>query len=278
MLDDIGGALRDGLSLVARFAPQLLLFLVILLIGYLVAKGLRKATDAVLERVGFDRAVERGGVGRALARSKYDASDLVATVVYYAVLLFTLQIAFSAFGPNPISELLTQLVAFLPQIAIAIIIVVVSAAVATAVRDLISGALGALSYGRVLANVVSVFIIGLGVIAALSQIGVAIAVTLPVLVTVLATVGGILVVGVGGGLIAPMRQRWETILDRAEQEAPRAAAEARNNSGQAAADLRAKADPREPDAAVLNAPTEEIRAEEIRAAEIRSGGSSSTRT
>ena len=39
--------------------------------------------------------------------------------------------------------------------------------------------------------------------------------------------GGILVVGVGGGLIAPMRQRWETILNRAEQEAPRAAAEAR---------------------------------------------------
>lgn len=249
MFDEIGGAVRDGLSLVARFVPQLLLFLVILLIGFLIAKGLRKATNAVLERVGFDRAVERGGVGRALAQSKYDASDLVATLVYYAVLLFTLQIAFSAFGPNPISDLLTQLVAFLPQLAIAIIIVVVAAAIATAVKDLIASAMGALSYGRILANIVSVFIIGLGVIAALSQIGVAVAVTLPVLITVLATVGGILVVGVGGGLIAPMRQRWETILNRAEQEAPRAAAEARANAGQAAAEVKAKA----------TDPTEEIR-------------------
>jgi hypothetical protein len=40
-----------------------------------------------------------------------------------------------------------------------------------------------------------------------------------VLITVLATVGGILVVGVGGGLIGPMRQRWEKVLNSAEQEA-----------------------------------------------------------
>jgi len=139
MFDNIGAALADGLSLVARFVPQLLLFLVILLIGFLIAKALRKATNAILEKTGFDRAVQRGGVGKALARSKYDASDLVATIVYYAIVLITLQIAFSAFGPNPISTLLTQIVAFLPQLAVAIIIVVIAAAIAAAVKDLISG-------------------------------------------------------------------------------------------------------------------------------------------
>ena len=221
-MDDIGAAVRDGLSLVATFVPKLLLFLVILLVGWLIAKALRKAVDMLLERVGFDRAVERGGVGRALAQSKYDASDLVATLVYYAVLLITLQLAFGAFGPNPISDLLTDIVAFLPALAVAIVIVVIASAIAAAVKDLISGAMGGLSYGRILANVASIFIIGLGVIAALSQIGVAVAVTLPVLITVLATVAGILVVGVGGGLIGPMRQRWEQILTKAEQEAPKA--------------------------------------------------------
>jgi ABC-type multidrug transport system fused ATPase/permease subunit len=225
MLDDIGLALRDGLSLVATFVPKLLLFLVVLLIGWLIAKALRKLTNTVLERVGFDRAVERGGVGRALARSRYDASDLVATLIYYAVLLITLQIAFAVFGPNPVSDLLTRIVALLPQIAVAIVVVVVAAAVAAAVKDLVSSAMGGLSYGRLLANAASAFIIGLGLIAALSQVGIALAVTLPVLITVLAVVGGILVVGVGGGLVAPMRQRWEHILNRVEQEGPRAAAE-----------------------------------------------------
>jgi hypothetical protein len=118
-----------------------------------------------------------------------------------------------------------MIVALLPQIAVAIIIVVVAAAVAAAVKDLVSGATGGLSYGRFLATGASAFIIGLGLIAALSHVGIAIAVTLPVLITVLAVVGGILVVGVGGGLVAPMRQRWERVLDRVEQEGPRAAAE-----------------------------------------------------
>jgi hypothetical protein len=254
MVDNIGRAVGDGLALVARFVPQLLLFLVILLIGWLVAKGLRKATNAILERVGFDRAVERGGIGRMLSRSKYDASDLIATVVYYAILLITLQIAFSAFGPNPISDLLTQFVAFLPRIIVAIIIVVIAAAIAAAVKDLVGSALGGLSYGRILATTASVFIIGLGVIAALSQIGVAIAVTLPVLITVLATVGGILVVGVGGGLIAPMRQRWEHILNRAEQEAPRAAAEARTASTTTATGPASTAT----DPTIQSAPTEQM--------------------
>jgi hypothetical protein len=227
VLENIQRALADGLSLVATFVPKLLLFLVILLIGWLVAKGLRKVTDTVLEKVRFDRAVERGGIGRALERSQYDASDLVATLVYYTVLLITLQMAFGAFGSNPISDLLAGIVAFLPRLAIAIIIVVVASAIAAAVKDLISSAMSALSYGKVLANIASIFIIGLGVIAALSQIGIAIEVTLPVLITVLATVAGILIVGVGGGLIGPMRQRWERLLTKAEQEAPKAVAQAR---------------------------------------------------
>jgi hypothetical protein len=226
MLDNLGAALGDAMRMVAVFVPQLLLFLVILLIGWLIAKGLRKLTDTVLERLHFDRAVERGGIGQALARSKYDASDLIAMVVYYAVLLITLQLAFGVFGPNPISALLTGIVAFLPRIAVAIIIVVIASAIAAAVKDLVMSVTGRLSYGNVLANIASIFIIALGVIAALSQIGVAVAVTLPVLITVLATVGGILIVGVGGGLIRPMQQRWERWLDRAEQEAPMARAHA----------------------------------------------------
>ena len=67
-----------------------------------------------------------------------------------------------------------------------------------------------LSYGRMLANLASVFILGLGIIAALNQVGIALTVTLPVLVAILGTIGGILVVGVGGGLIKPCRDAGRT--------------------------------------------------------------------
>lgn len=214
-------ALRDALAAVATFVPRLLLFLVILLIGFVVAKALAKAVSAVLTRVGFDRAIERGGIGRMLESSSYDASDILAKIVYYAILLFTLQLAFSAFGPNPISELLTGVIAFLPRAFVAIVIVVVAAAISAAVKGLIQNTLGGLSYGKVLANIAGVFILGLGVIAALNQVGIATTVTTPVLVAVLATIGGILVVGVGGGLVKPMQSRWERYLGTVEDEAPK---------------------------------------------------------
>jgi hypothetical protein len=211
-------ALQQTWNTVATFVPKLVAFLVILIIGWIIAKVLAKAIDAVLERVGFDRAVERGGVKKALAQSKYDASDIVAKLVYYALILFVLQAAFGVFGPNPISDLLTNVIAFLPSLVVAIIIVVIAAAIAAAVRELITNTLGGLSYGKLLANIASVFILGLGIIAALNQVGVATTVTTPILIAVLATVGGILVVGVGGGLIDPMRDRWRQWLVAADAE------------------------------------------------------------
>jgi hypothetical protein len=211
-------ALKDMWSSVASFAPKLAAFLVILIVGVIVAKLISKAVDKILERVGFDRAVERGGVKKALARSQYDASTIASKIVYYALLLFVLQLAFGVFGPNPISELIAGVIAFLPKLFVALVIVVVASAIAAAVRDLLSNTLSGLSYGRMLANIASIFILGLGVIAGLNQVGVAVTVTLPVLVAVLATIGGILVVGVGGGLIKPMQQRWDRYLDKAEEE------------------------------------------------------------
>jgi hypothetical protein len=214
-------AVRDGLSTVAEFVPKLVLFLVILVVGIVIAKVIAKALNAVLERVGFDRAVERGGVRQALANSKMDASDIVAKLIYYTLLLFVLQLAFGVFGPNPISALIEDVIRFIPSLIVAIIILVVASSIAAAVKSLIQNMLGGLSYGKTLANIASVFILFLGIVAALNQVGVATAVTTPVLIAILATVGGVIVVGVGGGLVRPMQQRWESYLLKAELEAPR---------------------------------------------------------
>ncbi|TDV53668.1 mechanosensitive ion channel family protein [Actinophytocola oryzae] len=223
---DFGQGVSNAWSSIATFVPKLLAFLVILFIGWIIAKALSKLVDKVLERVGFDRVVERGGINRMMERSSYDASDILARIVYYAILLIALQMAFGVFGDNPVSAMLTSIVAWLPRAIVAIVIVVVAGAVARAVRDLVRGALGGLSYGNLLGTLASVFIWGLGIIAALNQIGVATSVTLPVLITVLATLGGIAIVGVGGGMIRPMQQRWEGWLSRAETELPQARAKA----------------------------------------------------
>ncbi|MDQ2755084.1 MAG: hypothetical protein M3Y71_00715 [Actinomycetota bacterium] len=214
-------SLTKALDSVVAFIPQLLGFLLILLIGWLIAKAISKVVGKLLEKAGFDRAVERGGVKKALEKSKFDASDIVAKLIYYTLMLFVLQLAFGVFGSNPISLLISGIIAFLPKLIVAIIIIVVAAAIAAAVKTLIEGTLGGLSYGKVLANIASGFILFLGVVAALNQIEVATSITTPILVAILATLAGVLIVGAGGGLIKPMQTRWETYLAKAEEEAPK---------------------------------------------------------
>ena len=135
---DYSQGIEDAWTKVAAFVPKLLGFLAVLIVGYFVAKAIGKIFDKVLERVGFDKAVERGGVKQALAKSKYDASTIVSKIVFYALFLLVLQLAFGIFGANPVSRMIEGVVAYLPKVFAAIVIVVVAAAIAAAVKEIIS--------------------------------------------------------------------------------------------------------------------------------------------
>ena len=206
-------ALADGLSAVVTFVPKLLGFLIILLIGWLIAKGLSKLVELLLSKIGFSNLLERAGLKKFAAQVNLDVGALIVKIVYYFVLLIALQFAFSAFGPNPVEQLLTTIITYLPRVIVAIILVVVAAAIARVLKDLVLSALSGRSFANLLSKLVYGLVVALGVIAAVNQLGVATTVTTPVLIAVLGTVGGVIIVGVGGGLIKPMQQRWEGWLD-----------------------------------------------------------------
>lgn len=168
--------------------------------------------------MGFDKAVERGGVKQALSKSEYDASDIVSKVVFWTLFLFVLQLAFGVFGANPVSELLASVIAFLPKVFVAIVIVVVASAIAAGVKELVGNALGGLSYGQTLATAASVAILVLGVFAALNQLEIAPAIVNGLFYALLAVVVGSAIVAIGGGGIQPMRGRWEQALAKYDAE------------------------------------------------------------
>ena len=213
--------IEDAWSDIAAFVPKLVGFLIVLVIGWFIAKAIARIADAALERVGFDKAVERGGVKRALESSKYDASDIVGKIIFYALLLFVLQFAFGLFGDNPVSDLISGVIAYLPKVFAAILIVVVTGAIAAAVKTLVEGALGGLEYGRLLANAASVAIVGFGLFAALNQLQIATDIVNGLFYAILAVVAGSLIIAIGGGGIGPMRAQWEKAIPRMEDEAPR---------------------------------------------------------
>jgi hypothetical protein len=219
----VGAQITQGIgqawAQLTTFVPKLLGFLIILLVGWLIAKAVSKAVGFLLARLGFSRLVERAGFGGMMSRSPIDAGGLIVKLVYYFILLIALQFAFGAFGSgNAVSNLLNQIIAYLPRVVVAVVLVIVAAAIAKVVRDVIESALGQRSYTPVIGRIAYAFILAFGAIAALDQLGIATTVTMPVLITVLATIGGVLIVGLGGGMIRPMQQRWETWLGRMQQE------------------------------------------------------------
>lgn len=225
-MQDLQDGFADAWSNIATFLPLLLGALVIIAIGYVVARLLAKAVDAVLGRVGFDRWVERGGVKRALENSSYDASSLLGRLVFYLVMLFVLQLAFGLFGPNPISEVLAGIIGDLPRIFVAIIIVVVGAAVANAVKDMIEGATGGLEYGRTLGLVASGASLVIAGFAALDQLRIAPNIVTGLFYALLAILVGCSVIAFGGGGIPVARRYVEQWARRADEEPRRIAGEA----------------------------------------------------
>jgi Conserved TM helix len=233
---DFQAGIENAWSNVATFLPKLAAALLILLVGYFVAKLISRILDRVLVRVGFDRMVERGGLRQALARSKYDPSDILARVVFWAVMLFVLQLAFGVFGSNPISDLLRGLIAYLPNIFVAILIVVIAAAIAKAVTDLLSSLLAGMRGGQLLARGAGIAILVFAAFAALDQLQVAPRIVTGLWYAILAAVVGSAIVAVGGGGIRTMQRYWDRMAGKAEERGPELRQQAQASAAQVQAD------------------------------------------
>jgi|SRR6188472_913418 hypothetical protein len=208
---DIESGLQSAWQHVATIVPKLLGFFLILLIGWFLAKALSKLTNSLLERVGFDNWVERGSLKQAFARNNTDASDLVAVLVFWTVFLITLQLAFGIWGPNPISDLLHGLIAYIPRIVVAVVILVIAAAVARVLTDVLRPMLGAVEGGDWIARAAGIAVLVIGVFAALDELQIAPAIVVGLFYALLAVIVGSLIVAFGGGGIPVAReylQRW----------------------------------------------------------------------
>lgn len=207
----------------AQILPKIGYFLLILVVGFILAKLVEKIITKVLQKVGFDRLVERGGVKQAMSKSKMDAAAVLAKIVYYFILLGVLSLAFSVFGAdNPISQFIDRIVAFLPHLFVAIVALIIAAAIAAAVKEILSNLLGGLSFGNALANIASLFIIGLGIFFALGELGVATVIVGPLFIAILAliVVPPIIAFGVGG--IEPARDAIRDLQAKGREKAQEA--------------------------------------------------------
>lgn len=208
--------LEDALTSVTTFVPKLAAFLLILFVARIVARILRKAVTAVLAKVKFDEVMDRAGVGAPLERAGFgDSGTFVAMVAYYGILLLGLQLAIAVFGPNPISDLINSVVAFIPRAIVAMIIIIVTGLLVRAVHAILEPFYRNMDWGGIARTVVGVFIWGVGIFSALDQIEVAPTIVQTLFTTIIGSLGLILVIKFGvGGIWAARDRFWPAVYDR----------------------------------------------------------------
>ena len=94
----VGDSLQQGLDSFFGFLPNILGFLVILLIGYVIARIAKKAIATILRKVGIDRALHSSDAGQYVERVSPGASpaNLIGTVAFWFIFLFAISAAIGA--------------------------------------------------------------------------------------------------------------------------------------------------------------------------------------
>lgn len=170
-------ALANALNLVLTFIPRLLGFLVILLVGWLIATLVSKALTVLLRKVGFDRMSERIGLTRFEQRMgvSMDSAGILGKIAFWFILLIFLAPAADALGVPAVSNILNQLVAYIPNVFVAILVLFLGALAATVVADIVRGATASTKIGNpsLFANLARYAIIGFAALIALEQLQIA---------------------------------------------------------------------------------------------------------
>jgi hypothetical protein len=170
----IFNALANTVNLILTFIPRLFGFLVILIIGWIIAALLSRAVTWLLRRIGFDRMSDRIGLTRFEQRMgvRMDSAGILGRIVFWFILLIFLVPATDALGLPTVSNVLTTLVNYIPNVFVAILVLFLGALAATVVADLVRGATASANIGNpnILAGIARWAIIGFAALVALEQL------------------------------------------------------------------------------------------------------------
>jgi hypothetical protein len=140
--------LRAFLAEMGVFLPRLALALLVVIVGWALAKLVRFTTVKGLRAINFNVLTDRAGMDRFLAQGgiEVDTVEIFGLILFWAVILLALIVAFNSLGLAYITDLLTRAVLFVPRLVVALLILVFGA-----------------YFGRFMGNTVSAWCRGAGI-------------------------------------------------------------------------------------------------------------------
>lgn len=202
----ISDSVQQGIDAFFGFVPNLIAFLVILIVGYFIAKLLAGIVRKALEKLGLDRALHESDAGKYVERVVAGArpSRGVSRVVFWIAFAFVLTAAIGALKIPAVTAFMNQVLAYLPNVVAAIVIFVVAAALAGAAGGAAAKLMGDTPTGKLVATIVPTIVLVIGLFMVLNQLKIAediVIVTFTVLMGSLG-LGLALAFGLGGRTVA----------------------------------------------------------------------------
>ena len=156
-----------------QWVPKFLGFLIILLIGYIVAKIVGNLVSRALTRAGFDNILRRGAGGSYVMRVIESPSKLLGTLSFWAVFLGALSIAVDVLGIAALEDLVHSVWAYIPNVLAALLIFVVAGAIAGGLAALVDRTMGTTPTGRIVKVVAPILVMAIATFMILDQLKIA---------------------------------------------------------------------------------------------------------
>lgn len=232
--------LESGLSRIYDYIPEMLTALLLLVLGYLIAKLLERVIRRALQKLRFDRAMHSSPAGNYVARIVESPSRFVGSVAFWIVFLAFITFAVSALNLPLLNTIVQGVYSYVPNIVAAVIIFLVASAVSAGAAGFVPRVMGKTPTAKLIATVVPAITMSIAVFMILNQLRIA-----PEIVTITYTaiigsvaLGLALAFGLGGRDVAAtilgqaydasrrnadtVKREARTASDNAKREADRA--------------------------------------------------------
>jgi small-conductance mechanosensitive channel len=201
---DITTSIQEGLNEFFAFIPELIAAIVIVILGYFVAKIIGNLVNRVLARAGLDRTLQSGQAGNWVQRVTSSPSRVIGKLAFWAIFLGAISLAVSVLGINALTDFVAAVYGYLPHVIAAALIFLVAGAVSAAVAALATRTMGDTPTGKFVATAAPILVMSIATFMILTELGIAEQI---VLITYAALIGAIalgmaLAFGLGGRDVA----------------------------------------------------------------------------
>jgi small-conductance mechanosensitive channel len=173
--DAVRQSFENAWTQTIAIAPQIVAMVVVIVLGYVVARFVGKAIATLAEKLGLQNAADQSGLADSMHRMgvQRNVPAIIGTIVFWLLMSVFLMAAFNILGLQAVSEAMQAIVAYIPKLLVATVVIVVGLLLATFLRGVVATSADrvGLTYAEYLANGCYYVFAVLTFIAAFNQLG-----------------------------------------------------------------------------------------------------------